>query len=424
LFLNNYVYGLGIKIVDEALLLSYFAIGAVIALLIFYNSSIVKKTFISFEKLLSMINETFRDVEEKTKKGRELANKTQHLLTYQTGIFDNIHSLQKNNYQNIKNKLQQTQKSFSNLEQELKHNEMLCQELTEQFDNFEKSCQSVHDLERPSEELSNIFDQLQENIFKEQLLSFNASVEAVKGLQESAATTATATSTSGPLPALTKEIENIAKQNSLLLKDVQSRVESINGNIHEIYSDHVLKVLELSRYVAKMLFHFNKFSSQLKNFNSFADQEEIDQDQQDLSKNTQSYYHEGQNLYNTVKELCTSMNTITAITPNSALFSELKNVGINTKISEITKTSSSTKTSSAHTSATTTAATPAATATTATTVAVAATGSATNVVEVTENRRPSTELIEEVIKQNISALYSISPLQLKKSIGARAAANS
>ncbi|MBF0208562.1 MAG: hypothetical protein HQK53_16930 [Oligoflexia bacterium] len=37
LFLNNYVYGLGIKIVDEALLLSYFAIGAVIALLLVHR---------------------------------------------------------------------------------------------------------------------------------------------------------------------------------------------------------------------------------------------------------------------------------------------------------------------------------------------------------------------------------------------------
>ncbi|MBF0315506.1 MAG: hypothetical protein HQK50_05930 [Oligoflexia bacterium] len=372
LIVNNYVYGLGIKIVDETLLISYAILGAITVTLVIYSFSLLKKLNFLIKNLETSFNEESSKVEEKIllcKKNSEkiiqLANKANSIVLEQTAP-------QLATIDIIKNQLTSAKKETDHLSSELQNNQDYCKTITDLLDSLEKHCTAAESTSTPIVESQfNKCDFLQDNLFKLQMITFNASIEALK------------TNAAATLPTLISEIESLIKQNGPIAKDLEATIHQISNFNSAFRSKLTSEVVELGRFIAKLLYQDQKLTSFVGQLNSSISLDAPSTLASRWSSFSNEYKELTKNMLLHLSELQSVLNSITApkitYSLKGKILIPLKEIKKNSTIATATPTTSRKLTPAAAVEAS----------------ALPIIGS------------------EEICKQNVASLYSIDPKQLR-----------
>ncbi|MBF0300816.1 MAG: hypothetical protein HQK51_19055 [Oligoflexia bacterium] len=236
---------LGPKIVNETLFLAYILIGICVLAIVFYNFFIVNK----FHKILDKVSKDIDELTKKNKNSKPFSYKVDFVNRDKLKRIDEYNSVGAQFNSVIKERFDQLKGFKKVLEQELGTSEAVCKELTNLFDEFEKSLidASRKDMGEYIDRVNRYFHEINENIFKTQLLVFNASIESYKG-----------DSQNGQLPSLTAEIESLTNKNSVLLESINKEIEEHDSKIVNQNENNINKLLEIGRYIAKILYHVHK----------------------------------------------------------------------------------------------------------------------------------------------------------------------
>lgn len=255
LFLNNYVYGLGVKIIDETLLLSYITLGVIIIALLLYKDTVLNKIFFEVGRLSHYLKENHELVLQKLGQNKNNSHKVRESLNNNNKIIDHYHLQLLDHLENVNQQFFQLKKVEEKLVEEIEKNENYCKKVTELFDLFEKSFESQINVFNNQQPMNQSIDQLSDNLFKLQMLAFNINIESLKNNHHDQQISST------PVPSLIKEFEEVLSQSHPILKLLQVNLDQTFLVLQEQNSEKMNQVVDMARGVTKVLFHIHQLHS-------------------------------------------------------------------------------------------------------------------------------------------------------------------
>ncbi|MBF0359988.1 MAG: hypothetical protein HQK49_03215 [Oligoflexia bacterium] len=403
---------LGPKIINETLFLAYIIIGVCILAIVFYNFFIVSK----FNKVIDKVSKDVDELTKKNKNSKPFSYKVDFVARDKLKRIDEYNSVGVRFSGMIKERLEHLRGFKNNLQEELKDSETVCKELTNLFDDFEKSLseRSRSEMGQYLDKVGRYFHEINENIFKTQLLVFNASIESFKG-----------DSNSKQLPSLTTEIDSLTNKNSVLLESINKEIEDHDSKIISQNEENINKLLEIGRLIAKIMYHIHKTIDTIQLMGKSMEDEDFNVMDTKFSEHLALYKRDHQRMDSLLKEVWKQFDkSIEDINGISSKFTYSKSTirmedDLFAQTLQNAKDTIAPASAQASAQASTGVATGAAIATTVDPTSnqdISSTSSTSSNIQQTKAKTQiaanSNNGIEDIVLQNLESLYGIHPKQL------------